>query len=94
MSQMARIYQLSKSATQSGRANAHTWILEFERSRKPTFDSLTGWSGSLETMTQIKMSFSTREEAETYAKRVGLNYEISIEQPIKIKPKAYADNFR
>lgn len=94
MSSLARIYRPPKSAMQSGRANTHTWILEFERANKPTFDSLTGWSGSSDTMTQIRMSFATCAEAETYAKRAGLNYEILIEQPVETKPKAYADNFR
>jgi hypothetical protein len=53
-----------------------------------------GWIGSADTQTQVRLSFPTREEAIAYAEREGIAYAVEIEQPRRVRPKAYADNFR
>ncbi len=90
----ARIYQPPKNAMQSGWAKTHDWVLEFipDTARRP--DPLMGWIGGGETQTQVRLTFATREEAVAYAERSGLGYEVELPVVRRIKPKAYADNFR
>ena len=90
----ARIYQPPKNAMQSGRAATHEWVLEFEPSSPSRPDPLMGWIGSADTQTQVRLNFPTREEAVAYAKREGIEYDLELAQPRRVRPKAYADNFR
>jgi hypothetical protein len=90
----ARIFQPPKTAMQSGWAKTHAWTLEYidGSARRP--DPLMGWSGGGDTQTQVKLTFETREEAVAFAERNGLQYEVELTQERRIKPKAYADNFK
>jgi hypothetical protein len=91
---VARISEIDRRTTQSGRANAGLWLLEFERQQRQLPDPLTGWNGSGDTNTQVKLTFRTREEAIAYAERNGLPYHIVAATPVKLKIQTYADNFR
>lgn len=90
----ARIYQPPKTAMQSGWASTRQWVLEFEPSvpRKP--DPLMGWIGGGDTREQVHLHFDTREEAVAYADKHGIPYDLELPQPRRVKPKAYADNFK
>ncbi len=90
----ARIFQPPKTAMQSGWAKTHLWVLEFINTRARTADPLMGWTGGGDTQTQVKLSFETREEAIAYAQRNGIDYDLEIPQARRVKPKAYADNFK
>ena len=90
----ARISQLDRKTTQSGRANAGLWLLEFERQEALRPDPLTGWAGSGDTNAQVRMTFETKEDAIGYAERNGLRYHLIPATPVKLKIQAYADNFR
>jgi hypothetical protein len=92
---IARIHNPAKSAMQSGRARGGSWLLEFSPSEARKLDPLMGWSGSGDTLTQLRMSFSSREAAEAYARANGIPYDVE-EMPgaPAIKPKSYAENFR
>ncbi len=94
MSTRARIYQPPKTAMQSGYAGTHSWVLEFEPSEPRRPDPLMGWSGSADTQAQVRLHFPTREEAVAYAEHRQLPYDIELPRQRRIKPKAYADNFR
>lgn len=91
---LARISELDRRTTQSGRANAGLWLLEFERTEPQLPDPLTGWNGSGDTKTQVKLTFQSREEAVAYADRRKISYHIVPATPVKLKIQAYADNFR
>jgi hypothetical protein len=91
---LARISELDRKTTQSGRANAGLWLLEFERVEAQRPDPLTGWNGSGDTDTQVRLTFRSREEAVDYAERRGIAYHIVPATPVKLKIQAYADNFR
>jgi hypothetical protein len=91
---VARISELDRRTTQSGRANAGIWLLEFERKQAQLPDPLTGWNGSGDTNTQIKLTFRTCEEAIAYATRNNIPYHIVPATPVTLKLQAYADNFR
>ena len=89
----ARIYQPAKTAMQSGRAKTNSWILEFEPMEARRADPLMGWISSGDTSCQIKLKFSSKEEAVAYADREGLSYNIAEPRRRKVKGKSYADNF-
>lgn len=91
---VARISELDRRTTQSGRANSGIWLLEFERKEAQRADPLTGWAGSGDTNTQVKLTFRTKDEAIAYAERHKIAYHIVPATPVKLKIQAYADNFR
>jgi hypothetical protein len=91
---IARISQLDRRTTQSGKANAGLWLLEFERQEAQRADPLTGWNGSGDTKTQVRITFRTCEDAIAYAGKNGLDYHLVPATPVKLKIQAYADNFR
>ncbi len=90
----ARIFQPPKTAMQSGWANTREWVLEFVTSNARRPDPLMGWIGGGDTQTQVRLQFDTKEEAIDYAGRAGLDYDVELPQPRRIRPKAYADNFK
>jgi len=91
---VARISELERRTTQSGKANAGTWLLEFEREDPLRADPLTGWAGSRDTKPQVRLNFASKDAAIAYAKRHGLDYHLVPAKPVKLKIQAYADNFR
>ncbi len=90
----ARIYKPAKSAMQSGEARTKNWVLEYAPAVKHTKDPLMGWTSSGDQMAQIRLSFTTKDEAIAYAKARGITFNISEPNPRARKPKAYADNFK
>ena len=91
---IARIIEVPRRTTQSGRARDGKWTLEFEREQPQRPDPLTGWNGSGDTNTQVRITFRTCEEAIEFAKRKGLRYHLVPTPPVRMKIQAYADNFR
>ena len=91
---IARISELERKTTQSGKAYAGLWLLEFEEQQALRPDPLTGWNGSGDTNTQVGMTFSTKEAAIAYCEKHGLDYHLVPAPPVRMKIQAYADNFR
>ena len=91
---LARIYRPSKTAMQSGRLGTRHWRLEFAPDKPRTIDPLMGWTSSADTRTQVKLKFDTEEEAIAYCEKHNIPYEVENPHSRRIKPKAYADNFR
>ena len=91
---VARISELDRRTTQSGKANAGRWTLEFEREDPLRPDPLTGWAGSRDTKPQVRLTFANKAAAIAYAKRHGLAYHLVPAGAVKLKLQAYADNFR
>jgi hypothetical protein len=89
-----RISELERKTTQSGKASAAGWLLEFERVQPVRPDPLTGWNGSGDTNTQVRMKFPTKEAAIAYCDKHGLAYHLIVARPVRMKIQAYADNFR
>jgi len=87
-----RIYQPTKNAMQSGRANSSRWVLEFEPSARET-DPLMGWVGSSDTRGQLRLKFETKEGAIAYATKHGLAYRVQEPCKRKVQPKNYSANF-
>ena len=60
---------------QSGMGKTDKWILEYE-TKNPTNNPLMGWESSSDTLTELKLEFSSKELAINYAKNNKINYEI------------------
>jgi hypothetical protein len=91
---VARIIEEQRKTTQSGKALEGRWVLEFERQQPQRADPLTGWNGSGDTATQIKLRFNSKEEALAYATRKGFTVHVVPAPPVSMKIQTYADNFR
>ncbi len=77
---------------QSGLGKTDKWVLEFE-TKDPIKNPLMGWESSLDTLTEIKLEFSTKDLAINYAKKKKIDYEIIEPKKRKTIIKSYADNF-
>ena len=77
---------------QSGRRNTKKWLLEFD-TLNTGINPLMGWETSRDTMSEVKLEFSTKEQAINYAKKNNINYYIIEPQKNKIIKKSYTDNF-
>ena len=88
----AKIYKPSKTATQSGKRNTKKWILEFD-TLNTGINPLMGWETSKDTMSEVKLEFSSKDQAINYAKENNLDFYIIEPQKRKIIKKSYSDNF-
>ena len=88
----AKIYIPNKSPMQSGLGKTDKWILEYE-TNDPTSNPLMGWESSNDTLGELKLEFSSKENALNYAKKMKIDYEIIEPKKRKIMKKSYADNF-
>ena len=52
-----------------------------------------GWESSSDTLTEVKLKFSTKELAINYAKKKKIDFEIIERKKRKTVIKSYADNF-
>ena len=52
-----------------------------------------GWTSSQDTRRQVRMEFTSREEAVAYAERNGLAYRVIEPKERKHVRKSYGDNF-
>jgi ETC complex I subunit conserved region len=90
----ARIYKPSRNAMQSGKGKSQEWMLEFEQATARVADPLMGWTSSDDTTTQVRLKFATCADAEAYAQRKGIAYQVQVETPVKQQKKSYSDNFK
>ena len=87
-----KIYKPAKSSMQSGLGKTKNWILEYF-DEKNGINPLMGWESSTDTLSKVKLEFSSKENAISYAKKNKLSYEIIESEKKKIVKKSYADNF-
>jgi len=88
----AKIYIPTKSAMQSGFGKSEKWLLEF-KTKDPEKNPLMGWESSSDTLTELKLEFSTKELAINYAKKKKIDFEVIEPKKRKTLKKSYADNF-
>ena len=77
---------------QSGTAKSNKWILEFI-TKDPTKNPLMGWESSSDTLTELKLEFSSKELAINYAKKKKIVFNLIEPKKRKTVKKSYADNF-
>jgi len=88
----AIIYIPNKNPMQSGTAKNNKWVLEFI-TKDPTKNPLMGWESSSDTLTELKLEFSTKELAINYAKKKKIDFDLIEPKKRKTVIKSYADNF-
>ena len=90
----ARIYRPARTAMQSGVAKTKRWVLEHDQTEARRVEPLMGWTSSADTRQQVRLYFSTKEEAVAYATREGLAFRVDEPKTKTPKTAAYSDNFR
>lgn len=90
----AKIYRPAKTAMQSGKAKTNLWLLEYEQEMPRVIDSIMGYTGSGDMRQQLRLTFESRELAEAYAKREGIDYRVIEPKDATRKNLSYTDNFR
>ena len=88
----AKIYKPAKTAMQSGLGKNDKWVIEYI-TKNPGINPLMGWESSTDTLSELKLEFSTKESAIDYAKRNKIIFEIIEPKERKILKKSYSDNF-
>jgi len=88
----AKIYKPSKTAMQSGKRNSKKWLLIFD-TLDTEINPLMGWESSRDTMSEVKLEFSSKDEAINYVKKNNIDYYIVEPEKSKIIKKSYSDNF-
>lgn len=90
----ARIYRPSETAMQSGGAS-DKWVLEYEPAEQRRIDPLTGWTGSGDTRSQVKLTFESKQAALTYAAKHGVAAQViePAARKMTVRAQGYAGNF-
>ena len=88
----AKIFKPTKTAMQSGLAKSDKWVIEYIVDQ-PGINPLMGWESSTDTLTELKLEFSSKDKAIEYAKKNKIKFEIIEENKRRIVKKSYSDNF-
>ena len=88
----AKIFKPTKNPMQSGLAKSDRWVIEYIVDQ-PGINPLMGWESSTDTLSELKLEFSSKEKAIEYAKKNKIEFEIIEEKIRKIVKKSYSDNF-
>jgi len=88
----AKIYIPAKNAMQSGLAKNNKWLLEYYTDNK-NLNPLMGWETSSDTLSEVKLEFSSRDAAINYAKKNNIDYDLIEPKKRKVVKKSYAENF-
>ena len=77
---------------QSGIGKTDMWIIEYI-TENPGTNPLMGWESSTDTLSELRLEFSSKELAVDYAKKNKIPFEVIEPQKRKMIKKSYADNF-
>ena len=78
---------------QSGVKKFNKWVIEFI-TENPEINPLMGWESSSDTLSELKLEFSSKDLAVQYAKKNKIDFELIEPKHRKIIKKSYADNFK
>ncbi len=88
----AKIYIPTKTAMQSGLSKSNKWVLEFNTENKH-LNPLMGWETSSNTLSEVRLEFTTKDLAINYAKKNNISFDLIEPKKRKLVKKSYADNF-
>ena len=77
---------------QSGRGKLKKWVLQFE-TKDPSINPLMGWETSTDTLEEVILKFSTKEQAVEYAENNNISYTVVEPKKKEFVIISYADNF-
>jgi ETC complex I subunit conserved region len=90
----AKIYRPAKTAMQSGKAKTHLWVLEFDQEAPRRIDPILGYTSSSDMKQQVKLTFETLEQAQSYAERNGIDFRVIPPKESSRQVVSYTDNFK
>lgn len=90
---VALIYRPARNVMQSGRAQTHKWLLQFNSNVPRWENPVMGWTSSRDSIQGTSLKFATKEEAVKYAQDQGWAFEVKEPEVISARPKSYAENF-
>ena len=90
-----RIYKPARNVMQSGTARMKNWVLEYPAADTREIDPLMGWTSSDDTQSQVRLRFQTCEQAQDYAREMGLEFEVIQPQSRahNVRSRGYGENF-
>ena len=87
------IYRPTQSASQSGFKKYEHWKIKFPTDISKYNYNFIGWTGSKDTKQQLNLTFPSKQEAISFAKKRNWKYQIIEPKKRKIIAKSYATNF-
>ena len=69
------------------------WKIKFPTDTSKYTYNLTGWTGSRNTRQQLNLTFSSQEQAISFAQKKNWKYKVILPKQRKIIAKSYATNF-
>ncbi|MCS6761368.1 MAG: ETC complex I subunit [Candidatus Devosia symbiotica] len=79
---------------QSGKGKSKQWVLVYELVEPPSIDPLMGYTTSTDTRQQVRLTFDSQKDAETYAQKNGIAYSVQPAHDTVPKRSSYPNNFR
>ncbi|XP_060927197.1 NADH dehydrogenase [ubiquinone] iron-sulfur protein 4, mitochondrial [Limanda limanda] len=86
------IFVPSKTAMQSGSNSTKKWKIDFD-TRERWENPLMGWASSADPLSNMTLSFSSKEDAVAFAEKNGWSYDITERRSAKPRVKSYGANF-
>uniref|UniRef100_A0A7J7YYL4 NADH dehydrogenase [ubiquinone] iron-sulfur protein 4, mitochondrial n=1 Tax=Pipistrellus kuhlii TaxID=59472 RepID=A0A7J7YYL4_PIPKU len=87
-----RIFVAARNNMQSGVNNTKKWRLEFD-TRERWENPLMGWASTADPLSNMVLTFSTKEDAMAFAEKNGWSYDVEERKVPKPKSKSYGANF-
>uniref|UniRef100_A0A3B3RF16 NADH dehydrogenase [ubiquinone] iron-sulfur protein 4, mitochondrial n=1 Tax=Paramormyrops kingsleyae TaxID=1676925 RepID=A0A3B3RF16_9TELE len=82
----------ARTAMQSGVNNTRKWKLAFD-TRERWENPLMGWASTADPLSNMVLTFSTKEDAVAFAEKNGWSYEVMDKRSPTPKSKSYGANF-
>lgn len=89
---LVRIYVPSKNAMQSGTDNTLSWQMSFD-TRERWENPLMGWSSTGDPLSNMKLDFSSKDEAINFCEKNGWQWYVDEPAPKITREKSYGYNF-
>ncbi|XP_036164973.1 NADH dehydrogenase [ubiquinone] iron-sulfur protein 4, mitochondrial isoform X2 [Myotis myotis] len=87
-----RIFVPARNNMQSGVNNTKKWKMEFD-TRERWENPLMGWASTADPLSNMVLTFSTKEDAMAFAEKNGWSYDVEEKKVPKPKSKSYGANF-
>lgn len=89
---LVRISRPTKNVMQSGTAYTDCWKIEFNSEKRYEY-WLMGWTSSCDPVSNLSLTFPTKEDAIAFCERNKLQWFVEEQPTRKVRRKSYADNF-
>ncbi|XP_020853656.1 NADH dehydrogenase [ubiquinone] iron-sulfur protein 4, mitochondrial [Phascolarctos cinereus] len=87
-----QIFVPTRNNMQSGVNNTKKWKMEFD-TRERWENPLMGWASTADPLSNLVLTFSTKEDAVAFAEKNGWSYDVQERKVPKPKSKSYGANF-